>query len=292
MILRKGNVNNAVKKLQQLLKDSGFDPGTVDGWFGAKTESAVIEFQKSKTLQGTGIVDDETWGSLGVANPPKPKQPSMSFISAPADVYKDGYSNFHLREDAAAAYRRVYDGVHLAGGIIPSSGAKRELNAVVGKGRSATSLHYTGRAIDLFIASAMQKPETDPLVVVADAAASNKNLWRVYVKAGEGKGEELTLEAYKYTTGKTETKKVSGWFLDLTGLFDQNGFKRIGHWSSWPKEYITAEWWHFQYVAGLALGKTTFGDELLKVYPEARLAETPPWKYRDYIFNGSGFAKV
>jgi len=52
---------------------------------------------------------------------------------------------------------------------------------------------------------------------------------------------------------------------------------------------MAAEWWHFQYVTGLVQGKTTFGQELLRIYPQADLNGKPPWKYRDYIYGINWF---
>lgn len=55
-VLRKGSTGPAVEELQRLL--------WVDGDFGAKTETAVIEFQKSRKMAPTGVVDDATWVAL------------------------------------------------------------------------------------------------------------------------------------------------------------------------------------------------------------------------------------
>jgi len=44
-ILKVGMTSDDVKLLQKAVKDHGFDPGSVDGNFGAGTEAAVIAFQ-------------------------------------------------------------------------------------------------------------------------------------------------------------------------------------------------------------------------------------------------------
>lgn len=63
--LRVGSRGASVKYLQQLLLDNGFNPGSIDGIFGSRTQSAVIAFQKSKNLAPDGIVGIMTWTALG-----------------------------------------------------------------------------------------------------------------------------------------------------------------------------------------------------------------------------------
>lgn len=53
-----------VKAVQQALKDKGFDPGSVDGWFGPKTAAAVVAYQTAMGLKVDGIVGPITWESL------------------------------------------------------------------------------------------------------------------------------------------------------------------------------------------------------------------------------------
>jgi Putative peptidoglycan binding domain len=56
-------------KIQQALKDKGFDPGPIDGVAGAKTREAIRAFQKANNLHVTAeeSIDDETARALGVA---------------------------------------------------------------------------------------------------------------------------------------------------------------------------------------------------------------------------------
>ncbi|MBN1794025.1 MAG: peptidoglycan-binding protein [Candidatus Omnitrophica bacterium] len=53
-----------IKKIQQALKNLGFDPGAIDGKMGGKTRRAVAAFQKSKGLKADGIIGRETWKEL------------------------------------------------------------------------------------------------------------------------------------------------------------------------------------------------------------------------------------
>jgi hypothetical protein len=81
-------------------------------------------------------------------------------------------------------------------------------------------------------------------------------------------------------------RAVSGRFLDLTALFQAEGFQRIRARRSFftGGTWLGAEWWHFQYETGLVIGTSTFGGELLKVYTEDQLRPTPPWRYRNRVF--------
>lgn len=53
-----------VQYLQERLKIHGFAPGSIDGIFGRKTESAVIDFQKAKGLVVDGIAGKKTLAAL------------------------------------------------------------------------------------------------------------------------------------------------------------------------------------------------------------------------------------
>ena len=57
---------------QARLKELGYDPGTLDGAWGAKTRSAVERFQRDSGLPVTGELDSQTTEKLGVPAIPKP----------------------------------------------------------------------------------------------------------------------------------------------------------------------------------------------------------------------------
>lgn len=60
-VLRRGSRGNAVKMLQNALKAAGYDPGTIDGLFGTKTQAALKAYQKKAGLPETGVADAATW---------------------------------------------------------------------------------------------------------------------------------------------------------------------------------------------------------------------------------------
>lgn len=64
-----GASGEAIKEIQQRLKDWGYYKGNVDGNYGAKTQDAVIVFQKKHGITVDGIVGAQTAEKLGVAEP-------------------------------------------------------------------------------------------------------------------------------------------------------------------------------------------------------------------------------
>jgi hypothetical protein len=63
-ILRLGSEGPAVKRLQTLLTEAGYDVGWIDSDFGPKTEAAVKAFQFFWHLDKDGVVGPATWGRL------------------------------------------------------------------------------------------------------------------------------------------------------------------------------------------------------------------------------------
>lgn len=63
-VLKRKSIGDAVKLLQSLLNNAGFDSGITDGKFGLKTLGAVKTFQSAKGLAVDGIVGPKTWKAL------------------------------------------------------------------------------------------------------------------------------------------------------------------------------------------------------------------------------------
>jgi N-acetylmuramoyl-L-alanine amidase len=65
-VFAKGDRGNEVVDIQVKLSALGYDLGAdgADGSFGDITKNAVKDFQKSRALPATGIVDKETWRAL------------------------------------------------------------------------------------------------------------------------------------------------------------------------------------------------------------------------------------
>ena len=62
--IRRGQKSDAVRQIQELLISGGYLDGAADGIFGAKTEAAVLAFQKDKGLDATGIVGEATYKEM------------------------------------------------------------------------------------------------------------------------------------------------------------------------------------------------------------------------------------
>ncbi len=294
-MLRLDSRGEDVRTLQENLTQLGYSVGAIDGIFGEKTEDAVILFQEAEGLYADGIVGPRTMAALeealrehiieqqssGVDSVEQDPE-RLTFVRVPADKYKEGYNRFILRSDVAEAYQEVRREVTEAGGKLTSSGSRRSLTARVSPSRSATSFHYTGRALDLFVGSGMQDPDSDPYVVSKDK--DGERYWRVYARADGG--QHMEIEAITYSSRK-QPSKVSGKFLDITQIFKNHNFSRIRARKSFFNNgtWLGAEWWHFQYEKGLIKGESTFGGELLRIYSKQTLRPTPPWQYRNRIFH-------
>jgi len=55
-----------ISRVQERLRELGFDAGPVNGDFGEKTQAALAQFQLSRTIPASGQMDKETRAELGV----------------------------------------------------------------------------------------------------------------------------------------------------------------------------------------------------------------------------------
>jgi peptidoglycan hydrolase-like protein with peptidoglycan-binding domain len=62
--LEQGSNGGAVAMLQRILRDSGFNPGPINGVFGPTTDTAVRGWQGLMGIVVDGIVGDQTWTTL------------------------------------------------------------------------------------------------------------------------------------------------------------------------------------------------------------------------------------
>jgi peptidoglycan hydrolase-like protein with peptidoglycan-binding domain len=70
--LQKGSTDPAVRDLQEALKALGYNPGSIDGVFGATTEAAVKAFQQAKGISADGVVGKVTWINIDEADQSEP----------------------------------------------------------------------------------------------------------------------------------------------------------------------------------------------------------------------------
>lgn len=122
MTLHAGSRGPLVQTLQQGLATLGFNPGPVDGLYGAKTHDAVEEWQASTgKLYPDGVFGPASaaiWNALHPAYKvelevsaeiPAAPDKLLKRVTLPADPFGDGYRTTSLREDIAPAYRALYE---------------------------------------------------------------------------------------------------------------------------------------------------------------------------------------
>lgn len=235
-----------------------------------------------------------------------PAEPGfVGFATAPADKYRSGYSSVQVRADLVESYRAAYQHVHALGGILTSSGGIRDLGEKATAGRAKASLHYTGRAIDLFIYSGMQSGEEPYLVTRAGGTDANPE-WKLYCVSSAPMTAsplydraliaEREIECVRWVKGigyETYTRRAT--CFSLTDLMARYGWEPIPARGSWKTEYLSCEWWHFQNGQGLTPGVSTFGDQLLQVWPgnlvrASGLALDALWAARSFRADGSSVA--
>ncbi len=77
--------NAQVSQIQQMLADKGYKVGTVDGQMGAKTKTALKQFQQSQGLQASGQIDAQTLAALTTASTATASTPSQQDMPKQAD---------------------------------------------------------------------------------------------------------------------------------------------------------------------------------------------------------------
>lgn len=90
-----------VKKLQQSLKDKGYDVGNIDGIFGINTKNAVMAFQKDKGLKVDGIAGPETLSALGMTTQTNNSDSDIYLLAR--CVYGEARGEVYLGKVAVAA---------------------------------------------------------------------------------------------------------------------------------------------------------------------------------------------
>jgi peptidoglycan hydrolase-like protein with peptidoglycan-binding domain len=207
-----------------------------------------------------------------------------------------------MRKDLVDSYTSVLRTVHALGGILTSSGGIRHLGEKATAGRSTTSLHYTGRAIDLFIYSGMQGGE-EPYLVTRSGGTDANPEWEVYCVSSspltahplhdESLIAEREIECVRWVSGtgyRTFMRRAS--CFSLTAVMARHGWLPIPARSNWKTQYLSCEWWHFQNAAGLVGGVSTFGDQLRQVWREdlvrdSGLALGAIWAGRSFRASGA-----
>ena len=69
--------NGFITRVQEKLREAGFDGGPPNGDFSAKTQTALTQFQLSRNVPASGQLDDPTLAELGV---------QRELVQAPAEA--------------------------------------------------------------------------------------------------------------------------------------------------------------------------------------------------------------
>ena len=64
---QRGSRGEEVRQIQTALQNRGYDPGSVDGIYGERTEAAVRQFQADQGLAVDGIAGPDTLAALGIS---------------------------------------------------------------------------------------------------------------------------------------------------------------------------------------------------------------------------------
>lgn len=102
-----GSRSDEVRQIQTKLKELGYFNSNVDGIFGAKTQSAVKAFQKSKGLTADGIAGPKTLKALGIGS-----------SSGTTTINNNNDINLLARVISAEARGEVYEGQVAVGAVI------------------------------------------------------------------------------------------------------------------------------------------------------------------------------
>lgn len=206
----------------------------------------------------------------------------------PNDAFGGSHDAFILRSDVVPHYMDWFNEIHASGGVITSAGSLRDLTAPVSAGRSTTSMHYTGIALDLNTVSGMHKPASDAYVIERNGTTH----WQVWNKVAPPNGTLHILNAIIYNdhTKNISTNAINTPVIDFTGIAAKHGFYPIGNRGCFPGDYMCAEWWHFQCEDVLVPYISQFGAELLTVYSVAQLsAHGGVWSSKMKIFKKDWF---
>lgn len=251
-----------------------------DDLVDAKTfEEAVREFQREAKLSADGLPGRDT---LWAMQRDWALDRKLATVRVPADKWGDAYTRFTLREDVAERYEALYADVKRRGGRITSAGSFRALSAEVTKGRSQSSLHYTGVALDMAPYSGLARiREEDPYIIERDR---NGRGWRVWCRSADGVSTTLSPQTWK--SRLVDAEETTCEVFEISEVMRSHGFMDIGPRRGYEKTYGCLEWWHFQCEAVLTPFVSQFGIELLSLarYDEKFLRGTGAWANARNVF--------
>lgn len=127
-VVQMGAQSFIVEHLQRELKELRYEPGKVDGHFGAATRAAVLAFQADHGLDTDGVVGEKTWTVLETSARPKPI--SEERAEATVKTLREEGSSTIRNGDIAQTIGGVVAGLGGLGGV---TAALEKINATTGE---------------------------------------------------------------------------------------------------------------------------------------------------------------
>lgn len=119
--LKLNDRGDSVKQLQTALNASGNYGLKVDGVFGAKTQTALKQYQTAQGLTASGVLDEGTWNALngGSGSPGSPSSGSADDVLGQLQqaLANPGYTPKtpeQIRQQAEGEYQSYYDQLRLS----------------------------------------------------------------------------------------------------------------------------------------------------------------------------------
>ena len=230
-----------------------------------------------------------------------------------------------VRTDVARILDAVKQEVNSLGGLFLAGSGRRPLSTDPNSdGYSSRSFHHIGLAMDFYnkVCATSRKPTNiDPYLITFDTSMPEDRWWdegpglnpvprEPIVWAKSYLSERLarripnvktTIEQPLYYRDWESTTRpgyqfgdsIEGYYFNLTEIMFKYGFDRIPMkrelWRLAPDErrWGRFEWWHFQYIDGLAADQTKYGDLLQLVWDERHYINSGQWRQREATLNSS-----
>ena len=212
----------------------------------------------------------------------------------------DEATDADLRTDVVRILNAVKQEVNSLGGLFLAGSGKRPPS------RGSRSFHPLGLALDFHnqVCATSRKPtEIDPYLITFDTSIPRDQWWDegpgppvpkepiVWAKSYNPPRSLLargpiTIQQPLYYRSRRSPERpgyfvsdepISGYYFNLTEIMFKYGFDRIPMkrelWRLAPdnRRWGRFEWWHFQYVDGLAPCQTTYGELLQRVWGSERI---------------------
>lgn len=291
-----------------------------DGDYGIVGASSTTAVPKESVRAFSNIPKKMSYETLFGSEFEKNTNPMMKISRISPDVVKFGIKrgqrgyDIMVREDLESSVLEIKKHLTVLGSSLISRESLRPFSSVPSPngGMIATSLHYTGLAIDLWPqigCSSIGDPETEQYVVQYDPKEmkDGRPLFIVWARCekegaisqganGTYTSEIMTIPALDISKsvgkGPPRIKNVRGCFVNLTQIFMDHGFKRISGRRQFYSLSVeeTAEWWHFEYHPDDLQTNVTYGEVLSKIYkPPSEGRDGLPWNNKRKVWTGSFF---